>query len=49
MNSYGFSIYLHMKLIFYNYGGVGGILGLGIRSVEIKRNTYCAGDLIDRN
>ncbi len=28
---------------------VGGILGVGVKSVEIKRNTHCEGDLLEHN
>lgn len=30
-------------------GEVGGILGVGVKSVEIKRNTHCEGDLLEHN
>ena len=28
-------------------GEVGGILGVGVKSVEIERNTHCEGDLLE--
>ena len=30
-------------------GEVGGILGVGVKSVEITKNTHCEGDLLELN
>ncbi len=49
MKSYGLTIELHMKLLFLGIGKVGGILGVGVKAVEIKRNTHCEGDLLEHN
>ena len=38
---------LHLKLLLWSVGEVGGILGVGVKSVEIKRNTHCEGDLLE--
>ncbi len=49
MKSYGLTIELDLKLLFYGMGEVGGILGVGVKSVEIKTNTHCEGDLLEHN
>ncbi len=49
MKSSGLTIELHLKLLFESMGEVGGILGVGVKSVEIKRNTHCEGDLLEHN
>ncbi len=43
----GLTIELHLKLLLLSMGEVGGILGVAVKSVEIKRNTHCEGDLLD--
>ncbi len=49
MKGYGLTRELHLKLLFLSRGEVGGILGVGVKSVEIKRNTDGGGDLLDHN
>ncbi len=49
MKSYCLTIELHLKLLFERMGEVGGILGVGVKSVEIKRNTHGEGDLLEHN
>ncbi len=49
MKSYGLTIELHLKLLVLSMGEVGGILGVGVKYVEIKRNTHCEGDLLEHN
>ncbi len=40
---------LQPKLDFLSIGEESGILGVGVKSVEIKRNTHCEGDLLEHN
>ncbi len=47
MIDYGLTIELHLKLLLSGMGEEGGILGVGVKSVEIKRNTNCEGDLLE--
>ncbi len=49
MKSYGLTIEMHLKCLLKSMGEVGGILGVGVKSVEIKRNTHCEGDLLEHN
>ena len=47
MKSCSLTTELHLKLTIESMGEVGGILGVGVKSVEIKRNTHCEGDLLE--
>ncbi len=49
MKDYGLTIDVQLKLLFWSRGEVGGILGVEVKSVEIKRNTHCEGDLLEHN
>ncbi len=49
VKSSGLNIGLHLKLLFSSMGEVGGILGVGVKAGEIKRNTHCEGDLLEPN
>ncbi len=49
MKSYGLTIERHLELLFKSMVEVGGIRGVGVKSVEIKRNTHCEGDLLEHN
>ncbi len=49
MKWYGLSDGLGVELVFLSVGEVGGILVVGVKSVEIKRNTPCEGDLLEHN
>ncbi len=40
---------MDLKLLYQSMGGVVGILGVGVKSVEIKRNTHCEGALLEHN
>ena len=49
MKSYGLTIELLGKLIIESEGEADGIGGVGVKSVEITRNTHCEGDLLELN
>ena len=38
---------LHWKLIFWSIGGAGGIPGVAVKCVDIRRNTGGEGGLLD--
>ncbi len=37
---------LRLKLALLRMGEIDGILGVGVKSVEIKKKTHCEGDLV---
>ncbi len=47
VKSRGLTPEVHLKLRGLSMGEVGGILGVGVKSVDIKRNTHCEGGLLD--
>ncbi len=49
MKSYGLTIDMRLKPYIESMGEVGVILGVGVKSVEIKRNTQCEGDRLEHN
>ncbi len=49
MISYGLTLELHLKLLLCGLEEVGGILVVGVKSVDIKRTTHCEGDLLQHN
>ncbi len=49
MKSNGLAKELNLKLLFLSMGEVGGILGVGVKSVAMKRNSPCAGNLLEHN
>ncbi len=49
VKSEGLTQELHVKVVLWSMGAVGGILVVGVKSVEIKRNTHCEGDLLEHN
>ena len=40
---------LHLKLIFLSDGEAGGIPGVAVECVDIRKNTSGEGDLLDTN
>ena len=49
MKSNGLTVKLLGKLIIESKGEADGILGVGVKSVEIKKNTHCESDLLELN
>ena len=47
VKSYGSTIELLLKLITWNEGEADGISGVGVKSVDITRNTDCESDLLE--
>ena len=49
MKSHGSTVELHLKLLCSSTGGDGGIPGVGVKSVDIRRNTGGEGGHLDSN
>ncbi|EIA89175.1 hypothetical protein cco71_09103 [Campylobacter coli 317/04] len=49
MKSNGLTIKLLGKLIVWSEGEADGIGGVGVKSVDITKNTHCEGDLLELN
>ena len=47
VKSNGSTVELLSKLVTWNMGEVDGIGGVGVKSVDITRNTDCEGDLLE--
>ncbi len=46
MKSYSLTVELHLKLPDWNTEGADGISGVGVKSVDITRNTESESDLL---
>ena len=49
MKAHGLTVELHLKLEGLSTGEGGGIPGVGVKSVDIGRNTSGEGGRLDRN